>query len=46
MFNIRLNNAIIRLQIWDTSGDGLYNSLINNFYRNASLVIFVYAIDE
>ena len=45
--NICLNKEnIIRLQIWDTSGNEIYRSLISNFYRSASLAIIVYAIDE
>ena len=43
-FNIRLNDKIIKLQIWDTCGQELYRSLITNFYRNASLAIIVYEV--
>ena len=45
-FNIRLNNKVIKLQIWDTCGQEIYRSLVTNFYRNSSLAIVVYAIDE
>jgi Ras-related protein Rab-6A len=45
-FNIRINNEIIRLQIWDTCGQEIYRSLITNFYRNSSLAIIVYSIDK
>ena len=45
-FNIRINNVIIKLQIWDTCGQEIYRSLITNFYRNASLAIIVYSIDK
>ena len=45
-FNIRINNEIIRLQIWDTCGQEIYRSLITNFYRNSSIAIIVYSIDE
>ena len=45
-FNIRLNNKVIKLQIWDTCGQELYISLITNFYRNTSLAIMVYAINS
>ena len=37
---------IIKLRIWDTCGQELYRSLITNFYRNASLAIMVYAINN
>ena len=45
-FNIRINNEIIKLQIWDTCGQEIYRSLITNFYRNAALAIIVYSIDK
>ena len=45
-FNIKLNNKVVKLQIWDTCGQELYRSLITNFYRNTSLAIMVYAINE
>ena len=45
-FNIRINNEIIKLQIWDTCGQEIYWSLITSFYRNTSLAIIVYSIDK
>ena len=45
-FNIKLNEKVIKLQIWDTCGQELYRSLITNFYRNSSLCIIVYSIDS
>ena len=45
-FNIKINEKIIKLQIWDTCGQEIYRSLVTNFYRNSSLAIIVYAIDE
>ena len=45
-FNIKLNEQTIKLQIWDTCGQEAYRSLINSFYRNASLAIIVYSIDN
>ena len=45
-FNIRINNVIIKLQIWDTCGQEIYRSLITNFYRNADLAIIIYSIDK
>ena len=43
-FNIRMNNKVIKMQIWDTCGQELYRSLITNFYRNSSLAVMVYSI--
>jgi len=45
-FNIRIKDQIIKLQIWDTCGQEVYRSLISSFYRNSSLAIIVYAIDN
>lgn len=45
-FNIRVNDKVLKLQIWDTCGQEIYRSLITNFYRNSSLAIMVYSIDK
>jgi Ras-related protein Rab-1A len=46
VFNILIDNKVIKLQIWDTCGQEVYRSLIANFYRNASLAIVIYSIDK
>ena len=45
---IKLNDYIIRMQIWDTSGQEKYefNSIISNYYKTADVAIFVYSIDD
>ena len=46
-FNIRFNKkTIIKLEAWDTSGNENFHSFIKDFYKNISLAIIVYAIDE
>ena len=45
-FCIKINGQYIKLQIWDTCGQEIYKSLITSFYRNASLAILVYSIDN
>ena len=45
-FNIKIKNTVIKLQIWDTCGQEIYRSLVSNFYRNSSLAIIVYSIEE
>ena len=45
-FNARIDNKVVRLQIWDTCGQEIYRSLISSFYRNSSLAMMVYAIDS
>lgn len=44
--NFKIDNKILKLQIWDTCGQEIYRSLITNFYRNSSLAIVVYSIDK
>ena len=43
---VKINNKIIKLQIWDTCGQEIYRSLITNYYRNSSMAIIVYAINN
>lgn len=45
-FNIKINDIVIKLQVWDTCGQEIYRSLIANFYRNSSLAVIVYSIDK
>ena len=44
--NIKVNDQVCKMQIWDTCGQEVYRSLITNFYRNSSLAILVYSIDN
>ena len=37
---------MVKLQIWDTCGQEFYRSLVSSFYRNTSLAIIVYAINN
>ena len=45
-FFLKINDKILKLQIWDTCGQENYQSLISNFYRNSSLALMVYAINN
>ena len=45
-FFVRIENKILKLQILDTCGQEIYQSLIRNFYSNSSLAIMVYSIDN
>lgn len=45
-FNVKLDQTVIKLQIWDTCGQEVYRSLISNFYRNSSFAVMVYAIND
>ena len=45
-FNIKIKEQIIKLNICKPNDDEKYRSLINDFYKNCSLVIILYSIDE
>ena len=45
-FNIKINDKNVKLQIWDTCGQETYRSLITSFYKNASIAIIAYAINN
>ena len=45
-FNVKIDGKYVKLQIWDTCGQEIYRSLISSFYRNSSLAMMVYAIDN
>jgi Ras-related protein Rab-1A len=44
--SIKINNYIIRMQIWDTAGQEKYNSIISNYYKSAEVAVFVYSIND
>ena len=42
--NIKIEDKIIKLQIWDTCGQETYLSLISNYYNNTALAILAYSV--
>ena len=46
VFNMKIDEKIIKLKIWDTCGQDIYKSLISNYYKQSSLAIIVYAINK
>lgn len=44
--NFLYQNLKLKLQVWDTCGQEVYRSLISSFYRDSSLAILVYSINE
>lgn len=44
--NYRINDLIIRIQIWDTCGQELYHSLIRNFYRSSLVAFVVFSLND
>ena len=43
---LKYNNKIIALQIWDTCGQEVYQSVVSHFYKKASMAILVYSIAD
>ena len=41
---VKVNDIILKLQIWDMCGNENYRSVLLNLYRNASLGILVYSV--
>ena len=41
---IKVNNKVIKFQIWDMCGNENYRSVLFNLYRNATLGILVYSV--
>ena len=44
--NIKINDIIFRLQIWDTAGQENFVSMTKVYYRNSSVAFIVYDITE
>jgi len=42
--NIKFNNKIYKLFIWDTSGQEKFNSIVYSYFRNISVALIVYDI--
>ena len=45
-FHVKINDKIIKLQIWDACGQEIYRSLITNFYRSTALAIICYSVTD
>ena len=46
MFQVKINDRIIQIQIWDTCGNDEYAQSIPNLFKNTSITILVYAINN
>ena len=46
LMHFQVNDLKIKLQIWDTCGQEMYRSLVQGFYRNTSLALIVYDINQ
>ena len=43
---LKIDDKNIKINIWDTCGQEVYKSLIDSFYRDSSLIILAYSIDN
>ena len=43
---LKINNFIIRMQIWDTAGQEKFDSITTNYYKNTDVAVFVYSIND
>ena len=43
---VKVNDYIIRMNIWDTAGQEKYDSIVKKYYENADFGIYVYSIDD
>lgn len=44
--HLKINNAVYRLQIWDTAGQEKFDSITSNYTRSTQVAIFVYSIND
>ena len=43
---VKVNEFILRMQIWDISGQEKNNALINNYFQSTDYAIYLYSIDD
>jgi len=43
---VEFKNKKIKLQLWDTAGQERFRAIIQNYYKSANLIAFVYAINN
>ena len=43
---VEFKNKKIKLQLWDTAGQERFRAIIQNYYKNAHLIAFFYAINN
>ena len=45
-YHVKINDKLIKLQIWDTCGQEIYKALITQFYRSSALAIICYSVTD
>ncbi|KAH0789017.1 Ras family protein [Histomonas meleagridis] len=46
LYEARINQGIIKLNVWDTAGQEKYQAVVKGFFRNAFGAILMYSIDN
>lgn len=44
--DIKINDFIMKFQIWDTCGQERFSPVISSLYKNSQIVILVYSVTE
>ncbi|CAH8514430.1 unnamed protein product, partial [Heterobilharzia americana] len=44
--NIRMNNSVYTIQLWDTAGQETYRCIIRSYFRKIDGVILMYAVNQ
>ena len=43
---IKINEKIIKIQIWDTAGQEAYRSIAKYYYKNTDICLLIYSVDD
>ena len=46
VYDIKIEEKVIRLQLWDTAGQEQFKSITKIFYRNAHAVVICYSVGD
>lgn len=44
--SLNINNVNVRMQIWDTSGNTRFRTVTTAYFRGASCILLVYAVNN
>ncbi|CAH8547857.1 unnamed protein product [Schistosoma haematobium] len=44
--NIKMNNSVYTIQLWDTAGQETYRCIVRSYFRKIDGVILMYAVDQ
>uniref|UniRef100_A0A5K4F161 EF-hand domain-containing protein n=2 Tax=Schistosoma mansoni TaxID=6183 RepID=A0A5K4F161_SCHMA len=44
--NIKMNNSVYTIQLWDTAGQETYRCIVRSYFRKIDGVVLMYAVDQ